>query len=388
MQPQASAAQRAYSQRRSPGAADPGPPPSVRAISPGIPPGQAQRQSNVSVRSAPSSSGSRRANREGSSGSGSGSNMPLSQIEKSVTHLLVATKQLLETLTQWSRGQATDAQVSDVYVRLGYEFNMACRAFTAINVDTSDLGNVPDLLRSILEACLSQEASAESLEKYLPRIRDIIINLLHGLKRKQQRLRQKQGRDRESSVPERTTSVSTIASGSSGLTNMLEDTLESHRPSSHRPGSGPQPNGGSSPTRRFNAERDQSRGSVASEMSSVSSTTMQNMPVVPPYPAEESSMPSMPSVSPPGDLNIDSFPPPASYTAGQYLQRFSSAAKRWRFGKKSIPTILSIPDLETPWRVRERRPYASVANRDFAEQGKERGQRIAARCSVTRIRST
>ena len=80
------------------------------------------------------------------------SNMPLSQIEKSVTHLLVATKQLLETLTQWSRGTASDSQVSDVYVRLGYEFNMACRAFTAINVDTSDLGNVPENLRHILEA--------------------------------------------------------------------------------------------------------------------------------------------------------------------------------------------------------------------------------------------
>ncbi|KAL7788260.1 AIP3 domain-containing protein [Trichoderma ceciliae] len=343
MQPQASAAQRAYSQRRSPGA-DPGPPPnvSVRAISPGIPPGHPQRASNVSIRSAPSSSGSRRANREvcdnsmasgacsgrlgrlvfsgatqadallpfmqGSSGSGSGSNMPLSQIEKSVTHLLVATKQLLETLTQWSRSQATDAQVSDVYVRLGYEFNMACRAFTAINVDTSDLGNVPDLLRSILEACLSQEASAESLEKYLPRIRDIIINLLHGLKRKQQRLRQKQGRDRDgSAVPERTTSVSTVGSGTSGLTNMLEDTLESHRPGSYRPGSGPQQNGASSPTRRFNADRDQSRGSVASEMSSISSSTMQSMPVVPPYPTEDSSIPSGP---PSGDLSIDAFPPP------------------------------------------------------------------------------
>lgn len=120
---------------------------------------------------------------------------PLSQIEKSVTHLLVATKQLLETLTQWSRQQASDAQVSDVYVRLGYEFNLACRAFASINVDTSDLGNVPELLRTILESTLSQEASVESLERYLPRIRDIIINLLHGLKRKQQKLRQKQMRD-------------------------------------------------------------------------------------------------------------------------------------------------------------------------------------------------
>lgn len=235
--------------------------------------------------------------------------MPLSQIEKSVTHLLVATKQLLETLTQWSRGQATDTQVSDVYVRLGYEFNMACRAFTAINVDTSDLGNVPDLLRNILEATLSQEANADSLEKYLPRIRDIIINLLHGLKRKQQKLRQKQARDREGSGPERTTSVSTVASGNSGLTNLLDEGLENgYRPESQRNDSIHQapPNLSSSPTRRFNAQRDQSRGSALSEQSSLSSNTMQNIPVLPPYPTEE----SIPAPSLSSDLNIDAFPPP------------------------------------------------------------------------------
>ncbi|KAH0613274.1 uncharacterized protein H6S33_009654 [Morchella sextelata] len=120
----------------------------------------------------------------------------LSTIEKSVTQLLIATKQLLETLTAWSRQQATEAEVSDVYVRLGSEFNLACRAFTAIGVDTTDLGNVPDALRTILESTLSQDASPQSLEVYLPRIREIIINLLHGLKRKQQGLRQhKSGRN-------------------------------------------------------------------------------------------------------------------------------------------------------------------------------------------------
>ena len=112
-----------------------------------------------------------------------------------MTHLLVATKQLLEMLTQWSRRNATEAEVSDVYVRLGYEFNIASRAFNAIGVDTSDLGNVPDLLRSILEDTLSQEASPASLDRYLPRIRDIIINLLHGLKRKQSKLRQRQAKE-------------------------------------------------------------------------------------------------------------------------------------------------------------------------------------------------
>ena len=122
-------------------------------------------------------------------------NQQASQIEKSVTHLLVATKQLLETLTAWSRGTATENEVSDVYVRLGYEFNIATRAFTGVGVDVSDLGNVPDVLRSILEETLSQEASQASLDRFLPHIRDIIINLLHGLKRKQQKLRQRTGRD-------------------------------------------------------------------------------------------------------------------------------------------------------------------------------------------------
>ncbi|RKF62480.1 Bud site selection protein 6 [Erysiphe neolycopersici] len=167
----------------------PGPPPKVQAyVNPAEPTSQI-RTSTSSTKS--NSSGRRNINPSQTYPTA----QPLSQIEKSVTHLLVATKQLLETLTQWSRQQASDAQVSDVYVRLGYEFNLACRAFAAINVDTSDLGNVPELLRTILESTLSQEASVESLENYLPRIRDIIINLLHGLKRKQQKLRNKQTRD-------------------------------------------------------------------------------------------------------------------------------------------------------------------------------------------------
>ena len=146
----------------------------------------------------------------------------LSQIEKSVTHLLIATKQLLETLTQWSRHTATEGEVSDVYVRLGYEFNIACRAFNGIGVDTSDLGPVPELLRSILEETLSQEASSASLDRFLPRIRDIIITLLHGLKRKQQRLRAKQTKEN----PPTDTAVGQGASSNSlntGLTQMLED---------------------------------------------------------------------------------------------------------------------------------------------------------------------
>ncbi|EXJ77364.1 hypothetical protein A1O3_09590 [Capronia epimyces CBS 606.96] len=161
---------------------------------------------------------------------GSQPDKQISQIEKSVTHLLVATKQLLETLTQWSRGQAQEEEVSDVYVRLGYEFNLACRAFNSIGVETSDLGPVPDLLRNILEDTLSQPASPQALDNYLPRIRDIIINLLHGLKRKQSRLRGRASKDpgapsqgRPPAASGRQPSVSTTGSNESGLTHMLQD---------------------------------------------------------------------------------------------------------------------------------------------------------------------
>ncbi|KAI9886874.1 MAG: Bud site selection protein 6 [Watsoniomyces obsoletus] len=156
-------------------------------------------------------------------------NQQLSQIEKSVTHLLVATKQLLETLTQWSRHTSTEAEVSDVYVRLGYEFNIASRAFNAIGMDTSDLGNVPELLRTILEDTLSQEASPASLDRYLPRIRDIIINLLHGLKRKQAKLRQKQAKEEAAAAAvmggpsTRQTSITSAGSGEFGPSQWSEE---------------------------------------------------------------------------------------------------------------------------------------------------------------------
>lgn len=236
----------------------------------------------------------------------------LSTIEKSVTHLLIATKQLLECLTQWSRQTATEGEVSDVYVRLGYEFNIACRAFNAVGVETADLGPVPDKLRAILEDTLSQEASTTSLDKYLPRIRDIIINLLHGLKRKQQRLRSKQGRD--ISMSSSTPAPRTLSNGSSttasttNLTQMLDDVPSSRpnaRMSERRNGSGnlqgmeehgvpPRTssvqNLVASPTRDENGaspmdatNRRNGRGVPPSlSDSSLSSNTMQTLPVLPP----------------------------------------------------------------------------------------------------------
>ncbi|KAF2127159.1 AIP3-domain-containing protein [Dothidotthia symphoricarpi CBS 119687] len=245
----------------------------------------------------------------------------LSQIEKSVTHLLVATKQLLETLTLWSRGTATESEVSDVYVRLGYEFNIASRAFNAIGVDTNDLGNVPELLRGILEETLSQEASQTSLDNFLPRIRDIIINLLHGLKSKQQRLRQRTGRDGS-------LNGTSPRQGSTGSTADLDDAKQARSASTRLPSRGDSAdlaNGGpelpprsssvagrTSPSKydSLPANPRTSRSTTASNQSTdstISSTTAQQMPVIAPYPGDDA-MPKAPKPTRP-NYAVD-FPPP------------------------------------------------------------------------------
>ena len=188
-------------------------------------------------------------------------------------------------------------------MRLGYEFNLACRAFNSIGVDTSDLGPVPDLLRSILEDTLSQPASPQALDNYLPRIRDIIINLLHGLKRKQSKLRGRSVKEAGSSrsIPERQASGSSLVSTETGLTTMLEN-VPNHLPptrtesrqesirSSEDRGNGPvevAPISGdrsSTSLKRQSVRRDLNRPMIQSDSSSsMSSATAQNMPVLPPY---------------------------------------------------------------------------------------------------------
>ncbi|CAK9435937.1 uncharacterized protein LODBEIA_P05500 [Lodderomyces beijingensis] len=109
----------------------------------------------------------------------------LSTIESCVTRLLVSTKHLLESLTQWARQEVDDKFVSDAYVKLGNDFRSASRAFTNSGIDISDLGNVPQQLRVILEAALAEAPSQENLDRFLPDIRQIIVTLLQNLKVKQ-----------------------------------------------------------------------------------------------------------------------------------------------------------------------------------------------------------
>ncbi|KAJ7043575.1 actin interacting protein 3-domain-containing protein [Mycena alexandri] len=106
-------------------------------------------------------------------------------VESAVTRLLVAIKQLLEALTQWSLLKIDESNVSDVYVRLGNDFNAAVAAFAAFNIDMAELMSVPDDLRNVLEQCLAEDATPDNLELYLPTVRQIITNLLQGLRGKQ-----------------------------------------------------------------------------------------------------------------------------------------------------------------------------------------------------------
>ncbi|KAF9266830.1 AIP3-domain-containing protein [Marasmius fiardii PR-910] len=129
-----------------------------------------------------SSSGSRQRESSRSERSKSGTSPA---VESAVTRLLVSIKKLLEALTEWSNLKVDENHVSDVYVQLGNNFNAAVAAFGAFNIDMSELMSVPDDLRQVLEQCLSEDATVENLEIYLPTVRSIITNLLQGLRGKQ-----------------------------------------------------------------------------------------------------------------------------------------------------------------------------------------------------------
>ena len=125
-------------------------------------------------------------------------------VESAVTRLLVSIKQLLEALTLWSQLRMDEEGVSNVYVQLGNDFNEAVAAFSAFNIDMAyvwncqiflcsprfdashrELLSVPDDLRNVLEQCLAEDATPDNLDLYLPNVRQIITNLLQGLRGKQ-----------------------------------------------------------------------------------------------------------------------------------------------------------------------------------------------------------
>ncbi|KAG8837708.1 Bud site selection protein 6, partial [Serendipita sp. 405] len=134
-----------------------------------------------------------RSDREGTSSTRNSHGKRSAGVESNVTRLLVAIKKLLEGLTDWSNGVVSDLQISDMYVRLGNDFNAAVVAFDAFGIEMGDLRRVPDDLRDILERCLAEDASPENLALYLPNVRKIITHLLEGLKKKQDEYRLRGG---------------------------------------------------------------------------------------------------------------------------------------------------------------------------------------------------
>ncbi|GAA5964644.1 hypothetical protein JCM21900_005004 [Sporobolomyces salmonicolor] len=115
----------------------------------------------------------------------SGGSVPTSHLESTITRLLVCTKSLLEGLAKWSRGEASEEEISAIYVKLGNDFNVACAVFARENISMNELLSVPSDLRVCLETCLSDSPSQATLERHLPQVRQIIIGLLHGLREKQ-----------------------------------------------------------------------------------------------------------------------------------------------------------------------------------------------------------
>ncbi|KAJ9095024.1 hypothetical protein QFC21_005817 [Naganishia friedmannii] len=114
-----------------------------------------------------------------------GSRAVPTHMESAVTKLLVATRQLLEALQMWSVVKMSDLEVSDTYVKLGNDFNNAVGAFVQNGVSMDDLLSVPQDLRECLESLLALDPTLENLDIYLPRVRQIIVTLLSGLKAKQ-----------------------------------------------------------------------------------------------------------------------------------------------------------------------------------------------------------
>lgn len=118
-------------------------------------------------------------------------NVSMADIEQSVSRLLMTTKKLLETLTAWSAGQVGDTAVYDEYNALEVHFANATQAFETVLLPMEDMLHLPDDLFSCLKETLSKEPCSLTLEQHLPSIRDTILRLLQGLKKKQSLLRER-----------------------------------------------------------------------------------------------------------------------------------------------------------------------------------------------------
>ncbi|KAH7885675.1 hypothetical protein F5I97DRAFT_1130498 [Phlebopus sp. FC_14] len=115
-------------------------------------------------------------------------------VPTAVHNLIRAMKSMQETLRLWSINQATPERVSDCYMQFGVEFNTIVRAFEGYDIPTNDLHTIPAGLRSSLENCLGEDPSPYALSLYMPEIRQLLYELLQGLRSKQHAWRRASGR--------------------------------------------------------------------------------------------------------------------------------------------------------------------------------------------------
>ncbi|KAG2180329.1 hypothetical protein INT44_003331 [Umbelopsis vinacea] len=193
----------------------------------------------------------------------------MNEIEQSVTKLLLATKQLLEGLTQWSTSRISEQQVYDIFHSLTSQFAQAKRAFESADISMADLMYVPDDLRHCLIIALDEKPSTTALEHHLPTIRDVIIRLLQGLKRKQA-----QFRDRSESDPSASQRSSRLMNNSRNSTRSSQPPpRSSERPDMNRKTSSEQPYGTITPRSSIDSRSMSPTNSNRSESPSPSSST-------------------------------------------------------------------------------------------------------------------
>ncbi|GAA5923492.1 formin-mediated actin nucleation enhancer [Sporobolomyces koalae] len=144
-----------------------------------------------------------------------------SNLESTITRLLVCTKSLLEGLAKWSRGEVNEEEISAIYVKLGNDFNVACAVFARENISMNELLSVPSDLRVCLETCLSDTPSQATLERHLPQVRQIIIGLLHGLREKQRLYRDGVAARRAKEATDRTSDSLTGSTAAANLTGPI-----------------------------------------------------------------------------------------------------------------------------------------------------------------------
>ncbi|PPQ65194.1 hypothetical protein CVT24_011378 [Panaeolus cyanescens] len=102
-------------------------------------------------------------------------------VTNAVHSLLTSTKKLQQVLKLWSIEQASETDVSDLYVQIGHELNHTISAFAHYQIDVSEIHTIPAELRDVLEHCLSEEPSPEVVESFMPELRQVLYKLLKGL---------------------------------------------------------------------------------------------------------------------------------------------------------------------------------------------------------------